>query len=74
MAEVVQLSDHLEEVGDAFRFDPDKILEDAKGGGFANLLVIGQYESGELFVSGASNVGSALILMELAKHELIHGE
>lgn len=62
------------EVGDHYRADPDEILENAKGAGFSNLLVIGQYEDGTLYVSGASNTGVALVLMELAKFQLIHGD
>ena len=74
MAEAVRLADHLEEVGDNYRNDPDQLLEDAKGGGFTNLLILAQCEDGSLFVSGMSNVGMALVMMELAKHQLIHGE
>lgn len=74
MAEVVNLSDHLEEVGSGYRFDPDQILEGAKGADFANVLVIGEYQDGSLYIAGASNAGETLILMERAKHQLIHGE
>jgi hypothetical protein len=74
MAEVVRLADHLEEIGDNYRFDPDELLENAKDGGFTNLLILGQCADGTLYVSGVSNVGMALVMMELAKHQLIHGE
>lgn len=74
MAEVVRLADHLEEVGDNYRRDPDEMLEAAKGEDFTNLIILGQYRDGSLFVSGISNVGMALVMMELAKHQLVHGE
>lgn len=73
MAEVVQLSDHLQEVGAGYRIDPDKVLEGAKGRDFTNLLVLGQHQDGTLYIAGASNAGECIILMELAKHELIFG-
>jgi hypothetical protein len=74
MAEVVRLADHLEEVGDNYRFEPDKILEAAKGQDFVNVLIIGQHEDGELWVSSAANAGTALILMEKAKQRIVFGE
>jgi hypothetical protein len=74
MAEVVKLADHLTEIGDNYRFDADELLEDAKGQDFTNLLILGQCADGSLYISGASNAGMALVLMELAKHQLIHGE
>lgn len=60
-------------VGEGFRFDPDEILEGAKGAGFANLVIVGEYEDGEIYIAGASNAGESIILMERAKHQLIHG-
>lgn len=72
MAEVVKISDHLEEVGDTYRMDPEELLENAKGMDFANLLILGQLPDGEIYASGSSNVGMALVLMELAKHQMIH--
>lgn len=74
MAEVVRLSDHLLEIGDNYRFDADELLENAKGQDFTNLLILGQNADGSIYISGASNAGMALVMMELAKHQLIHGE
>ena len=61
-------------VGSGYRFDPDQILEEAKGQGFTNILVIGEQEDGELWVSSAANAGEALVLMERAKHQIVFGE
>ena len=62
------------EVGEAYRFDPDEILEAAKGQGHQNILIIGELENGELWVSSAANAGEALILMEKAKRQICFGE
>lgn len=62
------------EVGEGYRFDPDQILEKAKGRGFINILIIGELESGELWVSSAANAGEAMILMEKAKRQICFGE
>lgn len=63
------------EVGKDFRFDPDVILEAAKGKGFINLIIIGEHpEGGRLWVSGLANAGESLILMELAKLQIIGKE
>lgn len=63
----------LVEVGENFRFDPDVILEKAKGQGFTIVAVVGQSADGEVWISGSANAGETLILMELAKHKLVHG-
>lgn len=62
------------EVGSGYRFDPDVILEEAKGQGYTNILVIGELENGELWVSSAANAGEALVLMEKAKRHICFGE
>jgi hypothetical protein len=72
MAEVLQF--HPQLVGEGFRFEPDKILEEAKGRGFTNVLIIGEMEDGEFWVSSAANAGEALVLMEKAKHKIVFGE
>lgn len=64
----------LVEVGENFRFGPDDILEKAKGRGFTKVSVIAQNPDGTIWVSGSSNAGETLILMELAKHKIVHGE
>ena len=61
-------------VGEGYRFDADVILDGAKGQPFENVLVIGQLESGELWISSAANAGEALILMEKAKRQICFGE
>lgn len=64
----------LVEVGEGYRFDPDALLEAAKGQGFERLTILGVKEDGELWVSGTANAGETLILIELAKHRIVHGE
>jgi hypothetical protein len=61
-------------VGEGFRFDADQILEEAKGRGFTNVLIIADTEDGELWVSSAANAGEALVLMEKAKHKIVFGD
>lgn len=71
-AEIVEL--HPETVGEGYRFDPDKILEAAKGEKFETLVIIGSYEDGTLYVSGSANAGETMILMEMAKRHIVFGE
>lgn len=71
-AEIVEL--HPETVGEGYRFDPDKILEAAKGQDFERLLLIGSYDDGTLYIAGSANAGEMMILMELAKHQIVFGE
>lgn len=61
-------------VGEGFRFDPDEVLEAAKGKGFTTLVVLGQLEDGSSWISSSANAGEAIILMERAKHDLIFGD
>lgn len=63
----------LIEVGEGFRFDPDELLEAAKGQQFDRLAILGQKSDGELWVSGSANAGETLILIELAKHRIVFG-
>lgn len=58
-------------VGESFRFDPDEILEKAKGQGFTNLAIIADLPDGELWFSGSANAGETLILIERAKLQII---
>lgn len=58
-------------VGDNYRFDPDEILDGAKGEPFDRLLVIGEYDDGELYIAGNCNSGETLVLMERSKLKLI---
>ena len=64
----------LTEVGEGFRFDPDALLDAAKGQGFTRLAILGENPDGTLWVSGTANAGETVILIELAKHQIIHGE
>lgn len=60
-------------IGDGYRFDPDEILDAAKGQEFIELVIIGTMPTGERWVSGNCNSGQALILIERAKLKLIGG-
>jgi len=62
------------EVGENFRFDPDEILEAAKGQGFQTVAILGQLEDGTIWVSGSANAGEVLVLMERAKRQIVFGE
>lgn len=64
----------LVEVGEDFRFEPDAILEAAKGQDFARVAVIGELPDGTVWVSGSANAGETLVLMELAKHHIVFGD
>lgn len=64
----------LVQVGQDFRFDPDQILEAAKGKDFARVSVIGELPDGSIWVSGSANAGETIILMEMAKRQIIFGE
>jgi hypothetical protein len=60
-------------VGEGFRFDPDELLEAAKGQAFGRLAILGERPDGTLWVSGSANAGETIILIELAKHQIVHG-
>lgn len=61
------------EVGENFRFDADEILEEAKGHGFKKVAVLAENADGTIWVTGSANAGETLVLMELAKHQIIFG-
>jgi hypothetical protein len=63
----------LVEVGEGFRFDPDDLLEAAKGQGFVKLAILAERPDGTMWVSGSENAGETVIMIELAKHQIIHG-
>ena len=71
-AEVVKLEPV--QVGEGFRFDPDELLDAAKGQGFATLAILGERGDGSFWVSGSANAGETLILMERAKRQIVFGE
>jgi hypothetical protein len=62
------------EVGSNYRFEPDDLLEAAKGIGFTTLVILGELEDGSQWVSGSANAGETLIMIERAKHTLIFGD
>jgi hypothetical protein len=62
------------EVGEGFRFDPDELLEEAKGNITGRLAIIGEMEGGSLWVSGSANAGETMILLEMAKRKIVFGE
>lgn len=68
-AEIVKFDPVL--VGEAFRFDPDELLEAAKGQDFTNLAILGELPSGEIWLSGMANAGETLVMMERAKLKII---
>lgn len=70
--DVVKLE--LVEVGSGYRFDPDEILENAKGQGFGTVVVLAQKEDGTLWVSGSANLGETIILMKQAEQYLLFGD
>lgn len=61
-------------IGAGYKFDADKILTEALGQGFRSVVIIGELEDGELWVSSAVNAGEALILIERAKHQIVFGD
>lgn len=69
MGEVVKLD--LVEVGEGFRFDPDDLLEKAKGHDFERLVIIGVLPDGEMYVAGSANAGESLIAIEWAKEHIL---
>lgn len=72
MSEPIKLK--VVRVGEEFRFDPDEILEAAKGHGFKTLVVIGEMPDGQTWVSGSANAGESLIMIERAKRVVVFGE
>ena len=62
------------EIGSTFRFDPDQVLEDAKGCDATTLAIIGRAEDGRVWYTGNANCGELLILIERAKHQIVFGE
>lgn len=63
----------LVEVGEDYRFEADHILEAAKGSEFSRVAVVGELPDGSLWISGSANAGETLILLERAKHKIVHG-
>lgn len=71
-AEVTKLV--LVTVGENFRHEADDLLERAKGNDFVKVAILAERPDGTIWVSGSSNAGETLILIELAKHQIVHGD
>lgn len=71
---IIDLTPHLVEVGSGFRFDPDQILDGAKGQEFTTLAILAQKPDGTIWVSSTANAGESLVLMEKAKRLIVFGE
>lgn len=64
----------LIEIGEKFRHDPDELLEEAKGQAFTRLAILAERPDGTLWITGTANAGETVIMIELAKHQIIHGD
>ena len=62
-----------EVVASTYRFDPDEVLEEAKGHLHTTLFILGENEAGELYMAGNANAGEMLVLMEKAKRQICFG-
>lgn len=71
MGEVHKLE--LVSVGEGYRIDPDEMLEATKGKPFVKLVILGELDNGDIYAAGSANAGESLILMELAKQQIING-
>ena len=61
-------------VGDGYRIEADQVLEAAKGKAWHRLMVIGQLEDeDDIYVAGTASAGETIIMMELAKLQIIGG-
>ena len=63
-----------EVVASTYRFDPDEVLEEAKGQLHTTLFILGENAEGELYLAGNANSGEMLVLMEKAKRKICFGE
>lgn len=72
MAEIHKL--HPVEVGEDFRFEPDDILEQAKGQGLKTVAILAETADGDIWISGSANAGETLVLMERANRRVVFGE
>lgn len=61
-------------VGSDYRFDPDEILEAAKGNDFQTVAVLAINQDGTMWVSGSANAGEIMILMEKANNHIVSGD
>lgn len=64
-------------VGDGYRFDANTVLDAAKDHDFSSFVLIGQFSDAEknedegLYIAGNCNLGEVLVLLELAKLQMI---
>jgi hypothetical protein len=63
-----------EVVSNGRHFEPDYILEKAKGNGFVSVVVIAEMDNGETWVSASEGQGDAMLLLERAKRIIVFGE
>jgi hypothetical protein len=61
-------------VGAGHRFDPDAILDEAKGHEFTTVAILAELPDGTLWTSGNANAGETLILMKKAERRIVFGE
>lgn len=61
-------------IGEHFRHDPDELLEAAKGQAFTRLAILAERPDGTLWITGTANAGETIIMIELAKHQIVHGD
>ena len=59
-----------ETVGADYKFEPDTILEEAKGQ-LTEVVVIGMDKDGDIYISASHNSGSANMLLDCGKAEII---
>jgi hypothetical protein len=70
MSNVVPLDPNL--VGDGYRFDPDEVLEGAKGQEFTDLCIIGRLPNNKtIWLSSTAGFAETLLMLERAKLKLI---
>lgn len=69
-ADVIRLVPN--EVGEEYRRAADDVLKGAMKKRFTNLVIIGEVEGeDDLYIAGMANAGESIIMMELAKMDLI---
>ena len=63
---------HLHLYKEPEEVDIDKLLESAKGKGLVQLLVLGELPCGHLLLISSHLRGDALLLLEKARHMIVH--
>ncbi len=57
-----------------FRFEPDDILDDAKGKAFQTLLIVGEFADGTYWISSNANMGESVMLALRAQQWMVFGD